>query len=167
MKSQFACYAQAMSQSQRLDKWLWFARVVKTRTLAAGLVQDGKVRLNRSRVTKPSQLVKAGDVITISVHGSVRVLRVLEGGARRGPATEAAGLFEEIAPVTRVNPSGVRQRDSGQTDSGRTRSGQADALVGTSDVDGDAGGPPAFVAGGRPTKKDRRILDRLRDRFGV
>ena len=85
-------------QSQRLDKWLWFARVAKTRTLAANFVSSGKVRVNKVKVEKPGSPVKIGDVITIAAHSRIRVLRVLAAGTRRGPATEAALLFEDISP---------------------------------------------------------------------
>jgi ribosome-associated heat shock protein Hsp15 len=83
-------------QVQRLDKWLWFARVMKSRTLAAELVGDGKVRVNRVRVVKPSHLLREGDVITVAVHGQVRVLEVLSVGLRRGPPQEARLLYRQI-----------------------------------------------------------------------
>ncbi len=88
------------SEVQRLDKWLWYARVAKTRTLAATLVQQGKVRVNRIRTDKPGTTVKVEDVITIAVHGRVRVLKVLQPGRRRGPAVEARQLFEDLSPVS-------------------------------------------------------------------
>lgn len=116
----------------RLDKWLWFARVVKSRTLAAGLVEDGKVRVNRERTTKPSQSVRIGDVLTIAVGPGVRVLEVTAIGTRRGPAREAQTLYVDRSPATtgmaaQPQPSGI-ERPSGA---------------------------------GRPTKRDRRQIDRL------
>ena len=81
---------------QRIDKWLWFARMVKTGTLAAAIVSQGQVRLNRERVSKPSHEVGPGDVLTLAVHGRVRVIKVLAIGARRGPASEAQTLYEDI-----------------------------------------------------------------------
>jgi len=84
--------------TQRLDKWLWFARVVKTRSLAASLVLDGKVRVNRVRIQKPSQTVRPGDVITVTAHSRVRVLKVLATGERRGPAVVAQTLDEDLTP---------------------------------------------------------------------
>ena len=75
--------------TQRLDKWLWFARIIKSRTLAAQLVEDGKVRVNRARAAKPSQTVRPGDVLTIAIRGHVQVLKVLAPGVRRGPPAEA------------------------------------------------------------------------------
>src|SRR5690554_1297907 len=86
------------SSGQRLDKWLWYARVTKSRTLAASLIEGGKVRVNRTRTDKPSHQVRAGDVITATVHRNVRVLKVLAPGTRRGPATEARSLYEELTP---------------------------------------------------------------------
>lgn len=121
--------------SQRLDKWLWFARVAKTRTLAAGLVLDGKVRLNKLRVSKPAQAVRAGDVITVSIPRGVRVLRVVDGGSRRGPASEAALLYDEIVAL----PS---PRSSHKAE--------------------EIAHPGAEAGSGRPTKRERRELDRLR-----
>ncbi len=82
---------------QRIDKWLWFARMVKTRTLAAALVSQGQVRLNKVKVAKPAQEVGPGDVITLAAHGRVRVIKVLAIGTRRGPASEAQTLYEDMA----------------------------------------------------------------------
>jgi ribosome-associated heat shock protein Hsp15 len=86
----------ANAASQRLDKWLWFARVVKSRTLATQLVGGGKVRVNRMRVLKPSHLLHAGDVLTIALRGEVRVLQVLAVGERRGPPQEAQLLYRAV-----------------------------------------------------------------------
>ena len=83
---------------QRLDKWLWFSRMLKSRTMAAQLVSQGKVRVNRERVVKPSQAVRPGDVLTIALRGRVRILRVLAAGHRRGPPEEARQLYEPIEP---------------------------------------------------------------------
>jgi len=82
---------------QRIDKWLWFARIVKTRVLAAALVSDSQVRVNRVRITKPGYDVSVGDVLTISVAGRVRVLKILACAARRGPASEAQLLYEDMS----------------------------------------------------------------------
>jgi ribosome-associated heat shock protein Hsp15 len=90
---------------QRLDRWLWFSRLVKSRTQAADLVEHGKVRINRVRAAKPSQTVKAGDVLTIASHGKVRIVKVLSLGHRRGPPQEAQGLYEALGP-RRIAPSG-------------------------------------------------------------
>ena len=81
---------------QRLDKWLWFARVVRSRTLAAQLVGGGKVRVNRMRVLKPSHVLHPGDILTIAVRGEVRVLEVLAVGERRGSPQEARLLYRPV-----------------------------------------------------------------------
>ena len=82
----------------RIDKWLWHARLAKTRTLAQRLVSGGHVRLNRVPVRQASQTVRPGDVLTVAAFGRVRVLRVVALGARRGPAEEARTLFEDLTP---------------------------------------------------------------------
>ncbi|ALN72183.1 RNA-binding S4 domain-containing protein [Aureimonas sp. AU20] len=83
---------------QRIDKWLFFARVVKSRSLAQKLAVSGAVRVNREKIGHAARIVRPGDVLTISVHERVRVLRVLDSGLRRGPASEAARLFEDLTP---------------------------------------------------------------------
>ena len=82
---------------QRLDKWLWFARVVKSRSLAAKLVEAGHVRINSARVENPAKALKMGDVVTVALERSVRVLKVRQPGTRRGPFTEAQALFEDLS----------------------------------------------------------------------
>jgi ribosome-associated heat shock protein Hsp15 len=82
---------------QRLDKWLWFARVMKSRTAAAQLVESGKVRVNRARVVKPSHSLRRGDVLTIALRGEVRVIEVLAMGLRRGPPQEAQLLYRMVS----------------------------------------------------------------------
>ncbi len=83
---------------QRLDKWLWFTRVVKTRSLAAKLVTDGHVRVNSQRAETPAKAVKPGDVVTVALERTVRVMKVLSAGERRGPAAEAQTLYADLAP---------------------------------------------------------------------
>ena len=80
---------------QRLDKWLWFARVVKTREAAAALVESGHVRLNGQKTLKPGHALKPGDVLTIVLNARVRVLHVAGLATRRGPAEAARLLYEE------------------------------------------------------------------------
>lgn len=127
--------------AQRLDKWLWFARVVKSRTMAAGLVAAGKVRVNRQRTDKASHALKPGDVVTVNVGRKVRVLRVKAAGQRRGPAAEAQGLFEDLTPPE--TRSGLKEPGSGETCSASAVRAQGD---------------------GRPTKRQRREIDKLRGR---
>lgn len=93
-----------MVDRQRLDKWLWFARVVKTRTLAARLVTDGYVRLNGHRIETPAHPVGAGDVLTIALERQVRVLRVVAPGARREAYPEAKLLFDELTSPSEPVP---------------------------------------------------------------
>jgi ribosome-associated heat shock protein Hsp15 len=81
---------------QRLDKWLWHARVVKARTSAAALVEAGHIRINGVRETAPGHAVKAGDVLTIALDNSVRVLKVIGFAERRGDATTARVLYDDL-----------------------------------------------------------------------
>ena len=126
---------QLSAETQRLDKWLWFARVTKSRTLGAQLVQDGKVRVNRAKAAKPSHTVRSGDVLTIAIRGNVEVLKIVAPGARRGPPPEARLLYEVLS--------------SGGNKS-QAHPGAADRARGT----------------GRPTKRDRRLTDRLTEQDG-
>lgn len=120
-----------MSDSQRIDRWLWHARLAKTRSLAAGLVADGRIRLNRVRIVKPSHPVRRGDIVTAGLPGGVRVLRVEGFAERRGPAPAAQALFADLTPPE-----------------------PADASAGVA-VSVGARAPGA----GRPTKRERRHLD--------
>ncbi len=84
-------------ERQRLDKWLWFARVVKSRALATKLVEAGHVRLNGARAAGPDKPVRKGDVLTIALERQVRVLRVEASGERRGPYEEARLLYTDLS----------------------------------------------------------------------
>jgi ribosome-associated heat shock protein Hsp15 len=86
----------------RLDQWLWFARIAKSRSLAARLCADGTVTLNGTAVGKANQAVRIGDVIAVPQGGWQRTLRVLAFGQRRGPTAEARRLYEESAPAVRL-----------------------------------------------------------------
>lgn len=83
-------------ERQRLDKWLWHARVVKARTSAAALVEAGHVRINGIRERAPGHGVKLGDVLTIGLDRSVRVLKVIGFAERRGDAAAARVLYDEL-----------------------------------------------------------------------
>jgi ribosome-associated heat shock protein Hsp15 len=85
-----------VADSLRLDKFLWFARIVKTRALAQALAEGGHVRRNGQPVDKASAPVKTGDVLTFAQRGAVRVLRVETLPARRGPAAEARACYCEL-----------------------------------------------------------------------
>jgi ribosome-associated heat shock protein Hsp15 len=81
---------------QRLDKWLWHARVVKARTSAAELVESGHVRINGVREQSPGHAVKQGDVVTVSLDRGVRLLKVTGFSERRGDAAAARVLYEDL-----------------------------------------------------------------------
>jgi ribosome-associated heat shock protein Hsp15 len=83
-------------QRQRLDKWLWHARVVKARTSAAALVEAGHVRINGVREKAPGHAVKAGDVLTIGLDRRVRVLKIVGFSERRGDAPAARLLYDDL-----------------------------------------------------------------------
>jgi ribosome-associated heat shock protein Hsp15 len=87
-------------ERQRLDKWLWHARVVKARTQAAALVERGHVRINGAREKSPGHAVKIGDVLTVSLDRGVRVLKVTGFAERRGDATTARALYEDAADAS-------------------------------------------------------------------
>ena len=81
---------------QRLDKWLWHARMVRTRSDAAALTEAGHVRLNGTRVTAPGHGVRVGDVITLALDRSARVVEVVGFCERRGPAPAARALYRDL-----------------------------------------------------------------------
>lgn len=121
-----------MSEVQRIDRWLWFARFFKSRTLAAKLCAGHRVRVNRQIVAKASAGIKIGDVLTFPQGQRVRVVRVLDLGTRRGPAEEAQTLYEDLTPQDPPRPERVE-------------------------------GPRRAAGTGRPTKRERREIDRLRE----
>lgn len=88
--------AEGFASTQRIDKWLCFARVVKTRSLAAKLVEAGHVRINGVRSDNAAKVLREGDVLTVALERQVRVLRVVADGDRRGPFKEASQLFEDL-----------------------------------------------------------------------
>jgi ribosome-associated heat shock protein Hsp15 len=92
----------------RIDKFLWHARLVKTRSLAQHLCEAGLVQLRGSPVRRPAETVRPGDEIALSHAGWHRRIRVLAAGARRGPPAEARTLYEEIAPPMRVADLEIR-----------------------------------------------------------
>ena|SRR6187431_1367487 len=124
----------------RIDKWLWAARFFKTRSLAAEAVTAGKVEINEERV-KPAKLVQVGDSVSVRIGPYLHVVHVRAISERRGPATVAATLYEETA------------------ESSAARAKLAEQL---------RMAPAAFVyeEKGRPTKRDRREIDRFRDEHG-
>ncbi len=89
----------------RLDKWLWHARFFRTRSLAAAAVSAGGVRVNAQRVTRPGRSVVPGDVLTFVQGTRVRVVRMTAAGLRRGPAAEAAALYDDLDPPGPASPA--------------------------------------------------------------
>lgn len=123
--------------SIRLDKWLWYARFLKSRTMASHLCEDGRVRVNRRRISKAHALIRVGDVLTFPQAKKIRIVRVRSLGRRRGPATEAATLYVDL--VASTSP----RHDE-----------PAETMYGT-----------RIAGNGRPTKSDRRALDRLKEPY--
>lgn len=119
---------------QRIDKWLFFARAVKSRSLAAKLVQAGRVRLNGEKISQAAATVRPGDVLTLALDRRILVYKVVLPGSRRGPAEEARTLYDDLSP--KPTPPGEAPMD---------------AQV-----------PLRDVGSGRPTKRERRQTDRLR-----
>ena len=117
--------------SLRLDKWLWYARFFKSRSLAAKVCAAGKVRIDGTPVAKSHAKLKAGDVLTFPQGQHIRVVKVLAMGQRRGPAAEARLLYEDLKPPEAGNRL---PRDAARAQ-----------------------------GSGRPTKRERRALERLRD----
>lgn len=115
---------------QRIDKWLWHARVVRARTSAAELANEGHVRVNGQKVEAASRPVKPGDVITVALDRVVRILKVTGFAERRGSAEAAQALYQDLTPLAspRADVDAVEGRERGS---------------------------------GRPTKRERRALNRL------
>jgi ribosome-associated heat shock protein Hsp15 len=91
--------------SIRIDKWLWFARMARTRALAARLCEAGQVSVGEASVVKPHHKVRIGDRITLADRRARRRLVVLELGQRRGPAVEARLLYDEPEPAVALRPA--------------------------------------------------------------
>ena len=119
------------ADSIRLDKWLWFTRFFKSRTLATRFLEEGKARL-RGSVAKSHARIRVDDVITFSLRGNVCIVAVRQLGTRRGPAPEARTLYEDLSPARL--PKELEQPTPFERDPGA----------------------------GRPTKAERRAIDRLR-----
>ncbi|MBX3445160.1 MAG: RNA-binding S4 domain-containing protein [Parvibaculaceae bacterium] len=123
--------AETGQPGQRIDRWLWQARFLKSRSLASGFVETGRLRVNGERIGKASRLVRPGDILTFPLGPHIRVVKILALPVRRGPAPEARALYEDLDP-----PMPAPRPEEGAP-SGRE--------PGT----------------GRPTKKDRRSIDAL------
>ena len=122
----------------RLDKWLWFARFYKTRANATRAIVGGRFRLDGEVMSKPHRAALPGQVLTFIQGERVRVVKIIALGTRRGPASEAITLYEDMSPPVAPRPgkgktaAGFESRDSGS---------------------------------GRPTKRDRRATEQLKDTF--
>ncbi len=122
---------------QRIDKWLWSARFLKSRSRASQLVSSGKVRRNSERISKPGTKVRPGDVLTFALNDIVRVIKIISLTSRRGPYSEAITLYEDLAPPeSHDKKSGKRGPKSSFEQRPR--------------------------GAGRPTKKDRRVTQSLK-----
>lgn len=119
----------------RLDKWLWFARFFKTRGLATKAISGGRFRLDGTIMNKPHRAAIPGQVLTFAKGDSVRVIKIVALGSRRGPAVEAALLYEDMAP-----PPPKRADNAPRKSSFEARE----------------------KGSGRPTKRARRLTDKLK-----
>ena len=125
-----------LARKERLDRFLFFARAIKSRTLAQKIIETGAVRVNSERTIASDHKVGAGDVLTMAIHNRIVVWKIIDVGMRRGPASEAAGLYEDLSPPALPKAE---------------RSPYEAAIA------------PRDEGAGRPTKKERRATDRLRD----
>lgn len=119
----------------RLDKWLFFARIVKSRTLAAKFIGAGHVRINGEKTNQPSQNVKPDDVLTISLERAVKIVKIKQCGTRRGPAPEAQTLYDDLSPPPQEKSLSDFEQKIAKREAGS----------------------------GRPTKKQRREMERMRN----
>jgi len=122
----------------RIDKWLWYARIVKSRSLAQQLVKSGKVRVNSTRISSASSPIGTGDVLTITLPRQIKVLKIVTSGSRRGPAPEAQKLYQDLSPPPVKKERAMQPLKQAVRDEGT----------------------------GRPTKKQRRELTRFRSGAG-
>jgi ribosome-associated heat shock protein Hsp15 len=128
----------------RIDKWLWYARLIKSRTLAQKLLQAGKTRLNKEKVSSASQKVKVDDVLTVTLKERILVIKILQLGTRRGPYEEAKLLYEI---VSEINPQAEARKPI--------------------DVKNPVQNMVREKGAGRPTKRERRDLDAFRTESGL
>ena len=121
-----------MTEKIRLDTWLWYARFYKSRSLSSKAILSGKLRVNSNKIIKPASKVKINDVLTITHVNSVRIIQVQSLGSRRGPASEAQKLYNDLSGdmIEASKIKSVSEKSKKETNK-------------------------------RPTKKDRRILDKI------
>ena len=131
---------QIASAQIRLDKWLWYARFFKTRSLATKLISSGKLRINGEVTSKPHRQAQIGQVLTFAQGPYIRVIQVDEIGKCRGPAAKAAMLYTDLDP-----PSARETNKEVRLHNSRFEN--------------------RLIGSGRPTKKDRRETTKLKDPF--
>ena len=121
-----------MTEKIRLDTWLWYARFYKSRSLSSKAIVSGKLRVNSNKIIKPASKVKINDVLTINHINMVRIIQVQSLGSRRGPASEAQQLYNDLSGdmIDASKIKSVSEKSKKETNK-------------------------------RPTKKDRRILDKI------
>ena len=121
-----------MTEKIRLDTWLWYARFYKSRSLSSKAILNGKLRINSNKITKPATKVKTNDVLTLNYVNEIRIIQIQSLGSRRGPASEAKSLYIDLTE-DRIGSSNVKSKiEKSKKDSNK-----------------------------RPTKKDRRLLDKI------
>ena len=125
----------AAGESLRLDKWLWYARFFKTRANATRAISGGRFRLDGEVMSKPHRAAKPGQVLTFTQGDRVRVIRIVALGTRRGPASEAVELYEDLSPEVSKRRA---ESDSEPVLESREK------------------------GAGRPTKRDRRVTQHLK-----
>lgn len=91
----------------RLDRWLFFSRLVKSRSLAAKMIENGQVRVNGEKTHQAKRAVGPGDVLTVALPPGVKIVKLVACGSRRGPASEAQTLYDDLTP-----PPEPRERDA-------------------------------------------------------
>lgn len=111
----------AAEDRRRLDKWIWYARLAKTRTLAQRLIAAGRVRINGAKTLSASHALRTGDVLTVALESGVRVLKVAGLGERRGPAPEAMLLYEDLTPPSPPGAKGESRAGARPTKRDRRR----------------------------------------------
>ena len=121
-----------MTEKIRLDTWLWYARFYKSRSLSSKAILSGKLRVNSNKIIKPASKVKINDVLTINHVNTVRIIQIQSLGARRGPASEAQKLYKELSGDSTGSANNKNLSQKSKKDTNK-----------------------------RPTKKDRRLLDKI------
>ena len=121
-----------MTEKIRLDIWLWYARFYKSRSLSSKAILSGKLRVNSIKIIKPASKVKINDVLTINHVNTVRIIQIQSIGARRGPASEAQALYKDLSEDVTAASKIKDISEKSKKDKNK-----------------------------RPTKKDRRILDKI------